>query len=215
MAQNQNTDGSMVIAVASIAAELHSVLNVAWGVSLAAKNAKVLSAQAGQKALGLQPITNFIDEIAQQSIDGVNKINSEALALSRLTVAEHRAHDAYLRFNKVLNNRHQTRYIDSLNGGIKDVAQRLEQTRSEFRACVNRLSALLESMNECMLSAFAIASVSRIVTSNIDGYRENLLAVADNLEQSATYIKSKVAESNTHLEQVSKSRKIDWQGIQY
>lgn len=215
MDQIKNTDQSMVIAVASIAAELHSVLNVAWGVSLAAKNAKVLSAQAGEKALGFQPITNFIDEIAQQSIDGVNQINHEALALSRLTVAEHRAHDAYLRFNKVLNNRHSMRYIDSLNDRIKNVAQRLEQTRSEFRACVNRLSTLLESMNECMLSAYAIASVSRIVTSNIDGYRENLLAVADNLEQAATYIKSKVAESNAHLEQVSKSRKIDWQGKQH
>lgn len=210
MTSVKNSDESMVIAVAGIAAELYSVMKVAWGVSLAAKNAKVLSAQAGEKALGFQPLTNFIDEIAQQSIDGVNEINREALALSRLTVEEHRAHDAYIRFNKVLANRDQIRYIGSLNSGINEVALRLERTRSESRACFNRLSALLESMNECMLSAYAIASVSRIVTSNIDGYRENLLAVADNLERAATFIKSKVAESSAHLEHVAKSWQSTW-----
>lgn len=206
----KNADESMVIAVAGIAAELYSVMKIAWGVSLAAKNAKVLSAQAGEKALGFQPLTNFIDEIAQQSIDGVNAINREALALSRLTVDEHRAYDAYIRFNKVLNKGHEIQHIDSLNSGIKEVTKRLEHTRAESRACVNRLSALLESMNQCMLSAYAIASVSRIVTSSIDGYRENLLVVADNLEQAATYIKNKVAESSSHLERVAKSWQTNW-----
>jgi len=31
------------VVIASMAAELHSVLDVAWGVSLAAKNAKIIS----------------------------------------------------------------------------------------------------------------------------------------------------------------------------
>lgn len=205
MTQTKDLGESVVIAVAGIAAELHSVMNVAWGVSLAAKNAKVISAQAGDQALGFQPITNFIDEIAQQSIDGVNTINNVALHLLRLTVTEHRAYDAYTRFNKILGNRDEIAHIDTLKMSIDDVSKRLQQTRLEFRACINKLSTSLDSMRECMLSAHAIASVSRIVTSNIPGYRDSLLVLADNLDNAATYIKSKLAESNVHLEHIAKA----------
>ena len=89
------------VALASIAAELHSVMQVAWGVSLAAKNAKVISAQSGDKGRGFQPITEFIDEISQQAMQGVKAINDEALHLTKIAVNEQRSIDAYNRFDSI------------------------------------------------------------------------------------------------------------------
>ncbi|NOZ09602.1 MAG: chemotaxis protein [Gammaproteobacteria bacterium] len=194
-----NTGEHKVVAVASIAAELHAVMKVAWGVSLAAKNAKVMSAQAGEKALGFQPITNFIDEIAHQAISGVGEINDEALKLSRIAVYEQRADDAYRRFKSVMEKHNGTRYIGSLKEGMHRAEENMIASRTEFKKCVNRLVVLLDAMDECMLSACSIASVSRIVTSNTGEYRTNLQVVANGLQEAAMYIKKKVSDSYEHL----------------
>jgi len=203
MSTNQEYTDSKVVAIASIAAELHSVMNIAWGVSLAAKNAKVMSAQAGEDALGFQPITNFIDEISQSAIQGVDEINHEALKLSRITVKEQRASDAHQRFLSVISKNKDTAHIDSLTFGMKEVEDNLHKSQSEYRKCLNSLVSMLESMDECMLSAHAIASVSRIVTSNISGYSDKLGTVADDLDEAATSIKEKVSQSYIHLSHIN------------
>jgi hypothetical protein len=199
---NQVTNDSKVVAIASIAAELHSVINIAWGVSLAAKNAKVISAQAGAAALGFQPVTNFIDEISQSAIHGVEEINHEALKLSRITVSEQRANDAHRRFSSVISRNKGAVNIGSLSFGMEQVEKNLHQAQSEYKKCLTNLVSMLESMDECMLSAHAIASVSRIVTSNISGYSDKLGTVADNLDEAASSIKEKVSQSYIHLRQL-------------
>ena len=62
---------------------------------------------------------------------------------------------------------------------------------------------LLESMDECMLSARAIASVSRIVTSNAQAYRDKLKVVADDLDKATIYIKEKLSDSYQQLNNVN------------
>ena len=64
---------------------------------------------------------------------------------------------------------------------------------------MNKLISLLENMDECMLSAQAIASVSKIVTANTGEYRDKLQTVAKNLEEAAIFIKEKISDSFHHL----------------
>ena len=203
MSTNQVTNDSKVVAIASIAAELHSVMNIAWGVSLAAKNAKVISAQAGEEALGFQPITNFIDEISRSAIHGVDEINHEALKLSRITVSEQRASDAHRRFTSVISRNKDTAHIGSLSFGMEQVEKNLRHAQSEYKKCLANLVSMLESMDECMLSAHTIASVSRIVTSSINGYSDKLGTVADDLDEAARSIKEKVSQSYIHLSSIN------------
>lgn len=203
MTSTTETENSKVVAIASIAAELHAVMKVALGVSLAAKNAKVMSAQAGDKALGFQPITNFIDEISQQAIEGVVEIDRHALQLSHLTVAEERARDAYRRFASVMRNYADAGYIASLKPCMQRVEDYMDKTHNEHKSSMRKLIALLEAISESMLSARAIASVSRIVTSNSGEYRTNLQVVADSLDQAAMFIKDKVNDSYNHLRHVN------------
>lgn len=191
-----------LVSLASIAAELHAVMTVAQGVSLAAKNAKVISAQAGEKGLGFQPITNFIDEISQTAIQGVDEINRKALQLSRLAVTEQRSFDAYRRFNSVKTRYQDARHIDSMFESLQSVQATMLETSSRFKKDLNHLMRLLESMNETMLSARSIASVSRIVTSDAQEYRAKLQVVADDLDKAAIFIKEKVTDSYKHLNRV-------------
>lgn len=192
-----------LVALASIAAELHSVMEVAWGVSLAAKNAKVISAQSGDKGLGFQPITEFIDEISQLAMKGVDDINGEALRLTRIAVSEQRSINAYQRFDAVRNKDHDAQYISSMSQAMIDVEKNMQASTQDFKKSLKHLTMLLESMDECMLSARAIASVSRIVTSNAQEYKDKLKVVADDLDQAATYIKDKISDSYIHLNNVN------------
>jgi len=191
-----------LVALASIAAELHSVMEVAWGVSLAAKNAKVITAQSSDKALGFQPIAQFIDEISQLAMNGVNDINNEALLLTRIAVNELRCINAYQLFDSVKVKNHEAQYIDSMAPALKQVEENMQASKLAYKKSFNQLSMLLESMDKCMLSARAIASVSRIVTSNAQEYKDKLKVVANDLDEAATYIKDKLSDSYQHLNNV-------------
>lgn len=203
MTKQAETNENKLVALASIAAVLHGVKNVAWGVSLAAKNAKVISAQAGEKGLGFQPITDFIDEISQMAMKSVNDISEEALKLSKISVEEQRTYDAYLRFSKVRNSSNDARYINSMSGAMKRVEQNMQETTTAFKKSLNALIILLEEMNKNMLSARSIASVSRIVTSDAQEYRAKLEVVANDLDEAAIYIKDKVSDSYHYLNKVN------------
>ncbi|MGZ8224201.1 MAG: chemotaxis protein, partial [Methylobacter sp.] len=78
-----NQTKSQFIAVASITSELSAVMVVAKEISLAAANAKAIAFRAGDKAKGFQPITDFINELAKETIELVTNINIYALVLYR------------------------------------------------------------------------------------------------------------------------------------
>jgi len=192
-----------LVALACIAAELHSVMGVAWGVSLAAKNAKIISVQAGDKGRGFQPITEFIDEISQQAMKGVDEINSAAIHLSKISVYGQRSVNAYNRFASVKEKNRDAKHISSLTPAMKRVEKTMLGSAKEFKHSLRHLYQLLESMDECMLSARSIASVSRIVTSDSGEFRDKLKVVADELDNAATYIKEKLSDSYEHLSNIN------------
>ena len=188
-----------LVALASIAAELHSVKHVAWSVSLAAKNAKIMSVQAGEKGRGFQPITKFIDEISQQVMDGTNEITSAALQLSKIAVNQQRCFDACRRFEMIIEKDSAAKNIKTLSPALKRVRATVTVSTAEFRKSLYFLTQLIEDMDQCMLSARAIASVSRIVTSDADEYRDKLNVVANDLDESAKFIKTKLSDSYNYL----------------
>jgi len=77
-----NQTKAQFIAVASITSELSAVVVIAKEISLAAANAKAIAFRAGDKAKGYQPITDFINELAKETINRVATINELAILLS-------------------------------------------------------------------------------------------------------------------------------------
>ncbi|MBS3963441.1 MAG: chemotaxis protein [Methylomonas sp.] len=190
---------SQFVAVASIAAELSAVMEVAKEISLAAANAKAIAFRAGEKAKGFQPITDFINELAKETIQLVNDINEHALKLYRLTVQVQRTTDARKRFEKVSALAESATHRASLSGALQQVQRRQMQYRRAFNADVSELLAQLADVMHPARAARVIAANSRIEASQAGEYLQSLQAVAESVDHAAQIINDKVNRCRSAL----------------
>jgi hypothetical protein len=193
-----------MVIIAGIAADLSSVMRIAWEVTLASKNAMFIASRAGEKARGFQPITGFIDEIASSTTSGVTKISKQALAVSRMAVEELRARDAAQRFRLAVELAGDAPYLASLSTSNRQLEQTLVELQRRFAASNEDLSDELESLDDGMRAASAIAAVCRIEASRAAEYRTNLTVVADNLDTATGQIKDKITISRKRLKDMMK-----------
>lgn len=190
---------SQFVAVASIAAELSAVMEVAKEISLAAANAKAIAFRAGEKAKGFQPITDFINELAKETIELVNNINEHALKLYRLTVKEHRMSEACIRFEKVAACAADATYASSLSQPLQLVRQRRADCRGQFSRHVSELLDQLADVMHPARAARVIAANSRIEASQAGEYLQSLQAVAESVDHAAQIIHEKVHKCRSAL----------------
>jgi hypothetical protein len=190
---------SQFVAVASIAAELSAVMDVAKEISLAAANAKAIAFRAGEKAKGFQPITDFINELAKDTIELVNDINEHALQLYRLTVREHRVSEACRRFEKVAAAAVKAPYAESLSNSLQHARQLRHDARREFSQHVSELLAQLADVMHPARAARVIAANSRIEASQAGEYLQSLQAVAESVDHAAQIINEKVNKCRSAL----------------
>lgn len=194
MAEVSHGQNNTVISVATIAADLHKVMHIAWSVSIAAKNAMVISAQAGEQARSFQPITRFIDEIAHTTIDSTKQVERESIRVTRLSAQYLRSRDAYSRFTKVRVSGSGARYLHTFLPVVDQCLERLRDQSAQLYQQLRLLGEFMEELDLNMRAALAVASVCRIEASRAGEYRNNLSAVADNLESAARSIKEMVKE---------------------
>lgn len=194
-----NQHKSQFVAVASIAAELSAVMEVAKEISLAAANAKAIAFRAGEKAKGFQPITDFINELAKETIGLVNDINDHALDLYRLTVKEYRMSEACRRFETVARTAVDARFADSLTLSLQRVRQRRADCQRQFSLHVSELLAQLADVMHPARAARVIAANSRIEASQAGEYLQSLQAVAESVDHAAQIIHDKVHKCRSAL----------------
>ncbi len=194
MPESPQTHKNTVISVATIAADLHKVMHIAWQVSITAKNAMIISARAGEKARGFQPLTRFIDEIAHTTITNTEKVEHESIHLTRLSAEYLRTRDAYIRFNQVRRSGSEARYLATFLPLVDECRERLQAQAVRLRRQLLRLGEFMQELDQDMAAALAVASVCRIEASRAGEYSDSLTAVADNLESAANAIKKMVKE---------------------
>lgn len=190
---------SQFVAIASIAAELSAVMDVAKEISLAAANAKAIAFRAGEKAKGFQPITDFINELAKDTIELVNNINEHALNLYQLTVVEYRMSKACEQFEKLYANSANSAYGYSLEPSLLNARNKILECRKDFK---RHVSQLLDQLGEVMHPARAarvIAANSRIEASQAGEYLQSLQAVAESVDHAAQVIHDKVHKCRSAL----------------
>ncbi len=190
---------SQFVAVASIAAELSAVMEVAKEISLAAANAKAIAFRAGEKAKGFQPITDFINDLAKETIAQVNKINEHALKLYRLTVNVQNMDEAYKHFEKVVALSKNAVYADSLAIPLQKLILKKQSCRREFEANVAELMEQLAEIMHPARAARVIAANSRIEASQAGEYLQSLQAVAESVDHAAQIINDKVHRCRSAL----------------
>lgn len=194
---------SQFVAVASIAAELSAVMDVAKDISLAAANAKAIAFRAGEKAKGFQPITDFINELAKETIELVNTINEHALLLYQLTVNEHRMSNTYEKFELVASKAKGVAYAHSLEQPLAIVHQNMVMSKRDFQTNVTQLLDQLAEVMHPARAARVIAANSRIEASQAGEYLQSLQAVAESVDNAAQIIHDNVQRCRSALSVVN------------
>ncbi|MGZ8163096.1 MAG: chemotaxis protein [Methylobacter sp.] len=187
-----NQTKSQFVAVASITSELTAVMVVAKEISLAAANAKAIAFRAGDKAKGFQPITDFINELAKETIELVTNINVSALLLYRVTVNEYRRTSAYNKFQLAAKLADNAVYAKSMQMPVNNAKLRMEECQRQFKRDVALLLGQLETVMHHARAARVIAANSRIEASQAGEYLQNLQAVAESVDKAAHTIHDNV-----------------------
>ncbi|MDT8407154.1 MAG: chemotaxis protein [Methylococcales bacterium] len=194
------------VGVASIAAQLSAVLAVAKEISLAAANAKAIAFRAGEKARGFQPITDFINDLAKETMVKVHAINHNALDLYQLTVSDHRAHFAYQKLCQAEQLARSTPHHQSLLSARLQAEQRAKACEAQFQRYVVRLLDQLQEVKNPARAARVIAANSRIEASQAGEYLQSLQAVAESVDKAAQVIHDNVQRCCTALSAMYKEQ---------
>ena len=196
---NSGYKRSQFVVVASIATELSDVMVVAKEISLAAANAKAIAYRAGEKARGFQPITDFINELARETIELVNEINEQASELYATTVSQYRCEQANKQFDKVLALAGEAAYAGSLKPIANQLERELEERRYQFKSQVSRLLDQLSEIMHPARAARVIAANSRIEASQAGEFLQSLLTVAESVDKAAELMYTNVQRCRSSM----------------
>jgi hypothetical protein len=183
---------SQLIAVASIAVELAAVVVVAKEISLAAANAKAIAFRAGDKAKGFLPITDFINELAKDTIGKVTTINELAVLLFMMTVHDYRKTIAYNKIAQATKLIGKAIYAESIQKALDTAKIRTQDCRREFKRDAALLAGQLEEVLRNAQTAQTIAIYSRIEASQAGEYLQSLQTVAESVDNAAQAINNNV-----------------------
>jgi len=182
------------IAVAAITSELSAVVTIAKEISLAAANAKAIAFRAGDKARGFQPITDYISDLAKETIARVGTIDALAIKLFQDTVNEYRKIISHQQFNQALTlaGSGSAEYAGSLLKPLNKNKAMMQECQRQFKREVQLLLNQLEEVMAHAQTARVIATYSRIEASQSGEYLQSLQAVAQNVDNAAHIIHDNV-----------------------
>ncbi|MCK5831263.1 MAG: chemotaxis protein [Methylococcales bacterium] len=190
---------SQFVAVASITAELSAVMDVAKEISLAAANAKAIAFRAGDKAKGFQPITDFINELAKETIELVTAINEHALLLYQMTVNNHRTSNVYTQLKLVEAQSKNAAYSSSLDLSLQNSQNKMSECKRDYKLNITQLLDQLAEVMHPARAARVIAANSRIEASQAGEYLQSLQAVAESVDNAAQVIHDNVTRCRSSL----------------
>ncbi len=198
---------SKFVIIASIATEITKIINIAKELSLAAGNAKAIAYRAGDKAKGFQPITDFINELAKETLMLVNDINNNAYSLYNISIEEYRIKEAIKGINKVNkligNKNQQPYYYNSLESFSLTLNKELMYCSEDLDIKVKELLDQLDGIMRPARAARVIAANSRIEASQADEYLQSLQGVAESVDKAAQVIYDSVQRSQRTLSMIN------------
>ncbi len=170
---------------------------------ISSSNAKCISIRGGDKTAGFKPITEFISEMARDTISISSKINEIALKFSITAVNEKRASIALLNFNKAVDKLENHSKTVSLTGIIDTLIININRLKkSQFDDC-RHLSALFEDISQRIRAAKVIVTNSRTEASRAGEYQTNLFAIANDLESCSDTIAREIKLCKNCLDELT------------
>jgi len=190
------------LAVASVQAELFAVKHISRRISLSAKNAKAIAARAGSQAMGFHPITDFIDDVAINITQLVEKINQEALKLSGFAIANRNRSKLVQRIRQSIERIERPADRVGLQKKLKSVQILERQVLLDYTRKTSDLLELLAEIRNQLQAAEMICTTSRTEATRAGDFQSNLEVVADEVSQAVAQIKETLQNSKHHITQV-------------
>lgn len=197
-----NSTENILIIAASVTAELSKVKKIAKEMSVAVMNAKAISHRAGDAALGFRPITDFIDEMAQDVMQLVIKISKEAFHLSQMAVERTHIVNTNKQYKRVLESAKDTHHIDSLKPAANRIQQEYINYQRTLEKNITALGLLLDDIQSSTKGSQVLSTTSRVEASSAGNFRASLEVVAGNLEEATDKIRKLVKNSHNKLDSV-------------
>lgn len=195
MRQNTELKTTFFITAVAVSARLGFVLKEAKNISLEAMNAKALVARAGENVRTFKPITDYMVELANDTIRLVDDVNRQALGISKASLIALRGNEAVNHFNGAKQKAGNAIYRDSFEPALRSAEKDLHAYQQNLLRNVRRLNELLEEIESRMLAANVVTSTSRLEAATVSKlYRANFEAIVAKFEQAAKNIRVIVRE---------------------
>jgi|GEM_PF-2304274 len=179
------------ITAVDVSARLNAVLKEAKNISLEAMNAKALVARAGENVRTFKPITDYMVELAYDTIQLVEEINTEALQISKSSLIAMQGEFAVSQFKKAKLNSRNALYRDSFEKPMLTAQKDSLEFEKNLTRHTHRLHDLLEQIEMRMLAANVVTSTSRLEAATVSSvYQANFEAIVEKFEMAAGNIRS-------------------------
>jgi len=170
---------------------------------VSSSNAKCISIRGGVKTAGFKPITDFISEMAKDTISISSQINFIALSFSRTAVNEIRtviALDSYKGVIERLDDQSKTERLLVLTHSIQEKVDALKAEQSNYCKLLN---VLFDEISQRIRAAKIIVTNSRTEASRAGEYKANLFAIADDLQSCSESIACEIKVCRNYLDDLS------------
>lgn len=197
-----DTQPPFVIA-ALLAGRLYHMLETAKTMSISSSNAKCISIRGGTKTVGFKPLSDYISDMAKDTISISSKISHAALQFSITAVNEKRALSALDDFKNTVERLQSKSKKDSLVLVIESLKSQIRSFREDqYNYCL-LLTDLFDDIAHRIRAAKIIVINSRTEASRAEEYQNNLFSIADNLETCSEDIASEIKTCRTYLENLT------------
>lgn len=196
------------VTAAKLAGRLHGVLATAKQISLSASNAKGIAARGGEKTAGFRPITDFISEMASDTISLVSQINQAALQISIMSVNEMRTVHARGYFSKAWENLFGQGREKQLLRAIDELDVQISGFQSEERKAMASLVGLFDDIDQRTRAAKIIVTNSRTEASRAGEFQTYLESIADSVERAAESIHAEIRVCRGYLSDLMKTLSV-------
>jgi len=198
-----NNQPSFVIS-ALLAGRLYRMLEVTKVMNISSSNAKCISIRGGDKTAGFKPITDFISDMARDTISISLKINAVALQFSITAVNEQRASIALASFNNVINKLESHTKAKSLSTVTDSLNVKISELKTNQSKDCKHLASLFDDISQRIRAAKVIVTNSRTEASRAGEYQTNLFAIANDLEYCSDSIADEIKVCKNYLAELTK-----------
>lgn len=183
---------AMFVTAARVAAHLYFATKVAQNLSLTAKNARAITARAGQQAAGFTALTTFIQELADNTILVAQQVNKVAVSISCCATQLERVGQASAKFAQVQKLGSEAKYIDTIATGVSDTNKRKQKLSSTFAKLRFNLDELVEDTRKQIRFAAVISTMSKVEASNSGHFETQLEVIASNILKASMDIRKEL-----------------------